>query len=367
MNSTSWRSRLRGLMLVMVCVLAATDAPSQVAAPVVTSLSVSPDGTTVTITGSAFGPKAQPAPLKWDTFESGTVGQTLAGGWYVESSGEPRPAYASDVVRPRSSRSVKQDFTRQYNATVGVTGLSHSRLYVSFWKYSRIGGTGPSRNYKLIAFRGGSPGAWDLPNGRHDVYPVNQSGHIYTADCGGNVPSDGNNWSGAYDLTQSRWQRFEYFIDQGSVNVANASYFWWLDGTLRSSLKNYIARTSNCSFTNVYINSYFATDTNGAASVHWLDDIYVDGSQARVEVCDSSLWNSRRHCEIQIPVTWSTGTPNTISARLNRGSFGDAEFSRAFLYVIDANGHASSGYALSGMPAGLPPPAAPGSVRIGSE
>jgi len=83
MKSKSWRSRLRGLLLVMVCVLAVTDARSQVAAPVVTSVSVSPDGTTMTITGSAFGPKAQPAPLKWDTFETGTVGQTLGGGWDV--------------------------------------------------------------------------------------------------------------------------------------------------------------------------------------------------------------------------------------------------------------------------------------------
>src|SRR5690606_40526993 len=36
------------------------------------------------------------------------------------------------------------------------------------------------------------------------------------------------------------------------------------------------------------------------------DDIYIDFTQARVEICDSPSWTGRTHCEIQIPQTWSS-------------------------------------------------------------
>jgi hypothetical protein len=63
------------------------------------------------------------------------------------------------------------------------------------------------------------------------------------------------------------------------------------------------------------------------------DDIYVDFTQARVEIGDASTWAAVQHKEIQIPVSWST---SSVQIKVNKGEF--ATGTQAWLYVIDANG-----------------------------
>jgi len=65
----------------------------------------------------------------------------------------------------------------------------------------------------------------------------------------------------------------------------------------------------------------------------YMDDVYVDTSQARVEICDTPTWATRTHCEIQKPISWS---PAEVKATLNQGSFISGE--KVFFYVIDKVG-----------------------------
>ena len=118
-----------------------------------------------------------------------------------------------------------------------------------------------------------------------------------------------------------------------------------------------LIRTAACTYNNLYISSYFATDTNGAAATFWLDDVYVDSTQARVEVCESSSWNSRGHCEVQIPTTWSSGA---ITVTANHGSFTPEQFSTAYVYVVNSSGNVSPAVRI----AGGTPPTPPGEVRV---
>jgi hypothetical protein len=72
------------------------------------------------------------------------------------------------------------------------------------------------------------------------------------------------------------------------------------------------------------------------------DDIYVDFTQARVELGDGAKWNGCTHREIQIPQSWSAGA---ISIIVNAGSFQPGQ--RLYLYVVDENGSCSAdGYPL---------------------
>jgi len=57
-------------------------------------------------------------------------------------------------------------------------------------------------------------------------------------------------------------------------------------------------------------------------------NIYIDNSWARVELCDSSVWASRTHCEIQPATAWSDGS---ITATYNAGSFTNGQMVYAFI------------------------------------
>ena len=63
------------------------------------------------------------------------------------------------------------------------------------------------------------------------------------------------------------------------------------------------------------------------------DDIYVDLTQARIEIANTSTWAARTQCEIQIPLTWATGQ---VQAQVNRGAFGAT--ASAYIYVVDSAG-----------------------------
>ncbi len=145
----------------------------------------------------------------------------------------------------------------------------------------------------------------------------------------------------------------------GDPGVANGSFGWWLDGTARTVMTGRLVRTAPCTFSNLYINSYYATDigTYDAASISWLDDIYVDSTQARVEVCASSSWDSRGHCEVQVPRAWANGS---ITVSANRGSFTPDQFSTAYVFVVDVRGNVSPAVRI----AEGTPPTPPGAVRV---
>ncbi len=77
---------------------------------------------------------------------------------------------------------------------------------------------------------------------------------------------------------------------------------------------------------------------NGMLGEAWTDDHFVQiGSQARVELCDSSSWGARTSCDIQIPLTWSD---NSISISVNTGAYSAGD--TAYLYVVDSSGNVNT-------------------------
>jgi hypothetical protein len=95
-----------------------------------------------------------------------------------------------------------------------------------------------------------------------------------------------------------------------------------------------------------------------ASTTKWyLDSIYLDNSFARVEVCDSSTWSARAHCEMQPASTWSEGT---ITSTLTSGNFTPGQ--SVYLYVVSEDGTVnSSGYKMQLGP--TPPKNLKGTVK----
>ncbi|MFH1133269.1 MAG: hypothetical protein V1735_02170 [Nanoarchaeota archaeon] len=74
----------------------------------------------------------------------------------------------------------------------------------------------------------------------------------------------------------------------------------------------------------------------------WLDNLYIDSTRARIEVCNASTIDQTANCEIQIPHT--TWNDNTIEFTANLGSFDGSE--QLYLFVVNADGNVSEGYPL---------------------
>jgi hypothetical protein len=65
----------------------------------------------------------------------------------------------------------------------------------------------------------------------------------------------------------------------------------------------------------------------------YTDDVYMDNSWARVELCNANTYIASGHCEMQPPTAWAN---EAITTTFNKGSFkvGDT----VYVYVIDENG-----------------------------
>lgn len=75
------------------------------------------------------------------------------------------------------------------------------------------------------------------------------------------------------------------------------------------------------------------------------DDVYIDYTQARVELAAGGTWATRGICNTQIPIAWSD---TTVRVMVNQGSFAPGQ---RYLYVVTADGRVNA----SGIPVSCTP------------
>lgn len=287
----------------------------------------------VEIFGTGFGQKSPAAPMIYDNFDGGTPGSRIGGGWFTDSARPGYyPTYSNAIFRRIGGQSARQNFTDgNYNSTLGLvhleelTGDPQSPLYVSGWFFNTTSGA-PSRNVKIISFRGGGAGTWDNPQLRADFYPSTSGGHLYAADCAGTTIMQ--DWGLGNQMYSNAWHRLEAY-----ENV-QTGYTLWKDLDEWASISGTL-HASDCYYRNLYMMSYFATDvgTPRPSMEFFWDELYVDITRARVEIGDAATWAACTHREIQIPSAWSN---DAITVNVNQGSFQNGQ--QVYLYVVDGNG-----------------------------
>lgn len=151
-------------------------------------------------------------------------------------------------------------------------------------------------------------------------------------------------WGTGPSFGDNTWHRVEVLID----NVGNISTY--MDGTLAWNYNDWtVGGTCSWSPNGHTMDFPNMIDEPGAfrCASHptWegsynYDDIFLDFTQARVEICNGSTWANRGICEIQIPKSWNdTG----LSFSMNQGAMVGA--SNKYLYVVNSTGGVnSSGY-----------------------
>ncbi|MFZ5568875.1 MAG: hypothetical protein ACOZF0_00615 [Thermodesulfobacteriota bacterium] len=308
----------------------------------------------LTITGAAFGTKATPKPFKWDNFEKGTLGAKVGApsslsanttNWILKSSGVAgrEPVYNGTQLRKNSARSSYHNMSvpdeNCYGSGLGIDFASEDFIYLTWWGYYEETGN-PTDNWKY--FRHYGPPVHGITKLTSPVYYMEG---IVTDYVNKSIPN-------------KQWVRIECAYKAGLDGAAK----FWLHTTSPESiiLNSDISGDYSGSFKELRIMDYYRRMAAGSTVVDrglnaWLDDVYVDTTQARVEAGNMETWSGCTHREIQIPSKWES---NSISITFNQGSFDNGK--TVFVYVVDANGSVNTqGYpvTIGGTAAATAPPA----------
>ena len=310
-------------------------------------------GSTVTLCGCGFGTKSPVAPILYDDFESGAAGEIVSGPRWSTGSSTPgnEPRYSSAEVRAAAgqSQSAFQSFVGAYNSSLTVSDLAGlDELYFHGWYRATPSGA-PTRNTKLLLLVGtqdfGAPAVrfFDM------YYPdsPDAAGHNQFDPCSGEYQGDPEDdaWHDA-SLHPNEWVRMEGFVHLGTTGQRDG-HVWlqrrgddFVDRGPESPQA--LLRNDGCDYDRLHIWSYHADDEGSPTpglELYW-DEVYVDSTQARVELGNAATRSSSTHFEIQIPSAWSD---TYVDIRVNRGTLPPGQ--QAYVYVVDRDGNANeSGY-----------------------
>ena len=321
-------------------------------------------GESVNFNGEGFGAKAIASPLKFDTFESGSVGDELADWVLYSNIYSSIPRYST--VAKNGSHSAVCDFETEtngaaaYNSSFQLTGLDYDKIFLSFYyRPVYVNDTcydnQPNRNFKVLRVEGNNG---NMSGDQHEGVPLFALEH--RAPSGGETevavraqyePSliSDTFYEGELGWENQRWNKVEIY-----ANVVDGEKIFrmWENGVEKSpslSILNDVWIPSmgeyNSSFNEVKFGFYYDTSSqygNCRAKVYF-DDVYIDNSISHVEICEGISWGNKHHCEIQIPTSWSN---DAVTIKFNQGSFQAGD--QAYLYVVDENGEVNeNGYPIT--------------------
>ena len=201
--------------------------------------------------------------------------------------------------------------------------IRQSRDFVGQWKMFRLerDETIVDNNYEFVCFN------WNDDTGK---YCGNDTAVYFTS----------------FPDTNSVWQRVEVFAHTSTTDGTFEFNLYTPGSAKVLDTKTTDTHLSAHNWNWLIFQNYYGNYESGSTAVQpiYFDDVFVQhGSQARVEVCDTSTWTARTHCEIQIPTEWATGS---ISLTVQRGSFGASD--TAYMYVVDSTGAVNSnGYEIT--------------------
>ena len=317
-------------------------------------------GSAITVTGTGFGTHADynagdanKLNFIWHTFEDGNltsaevIQASPTGYWIVESStGRTNSAYWARRVNVNGTIEVPVDDNTHglRSATVESPGT----YFISMWfktisgseayKFFRCSDIAAINEPDFFASTGGFTGG-DTPDMRIRFStectvlgdpPCPQSTN-YDSDI--NMPSD------------ETWVRVDIYLDGPNnlqdcyvVGLNNNEDVWPVD--------LYMSGPMNSSFiANIGAGMKGRGEAEIPNNYYGLDDIFIDFTAARVEICTAAdgTWASRSVCEIQIPTTWSD---TAVTFTVNRGAY--AVDGSAYLFVIDSDNSADpTGYPIT--------------------
>ena len=341
------------------------------AAPAITGVSGTiKGGESVTISGSGFGTKATAAPKKFDTFDNGVNGTPLNardGSWRIyecANGGNPNPncdgqgALYSNAFAHSGSLSVGRRIVNfeNFNTNYYTYPQPSTEMFISYWwrtanadssdktiiKMSRINSSTAAGGGGVYNGAGGTTlgGTFDLMSGSGPYCAFNNGTamqELFFSTTDGSVAR-------LATPPRNTWIRVDMHKKLSSPGVSNGAISINMLGVDSASNMAAMTRAAGKSF---LLDTVLLGLEDGAAANHsyemYIDDMYIDTTPARIEICNSSTWNARTSCEIQPATSWSA---SSVTFTGNQGSI--AASSSRYLYVVDSTGAANSnGYPIT--------------------
>jgi len=291
----------------------------------------------ITISGNGFDSHPDYSPslpntiaAAWDNLETGSFG---SGGLTVRDYPENWRIISGGANRANSSYYASKFYN---NGRLGAYAINPSGsgglVYASFW-FMMPAGTQSGKFYRVWAA--------DRINSYFSSGGDNYAVRGYAENVGASTV-----WGSPDSFTANDWYRVDI------LNKAGGDTTVWINGKLQWT-RQWFPSTSQFDGYTTNVGSMIDAG-NGSYN---FDDIYVNYSLARVEICDSATWNDSqmRHCEIQVPSSWSS---SSIVVEANYGIFNTGD--QAYLFVVDSSGNVSPAYAITlggddGQPGDQPP------------
>ncbi len=301
----------------------------------------------VRIEGSGFGAHADNSPndpstlsVKFDDFENGVNGQPVQNGWFCDGT---RPVYTNQNQRTGSGLSSYHHFHDNiYRCFIGLADLGATEIYMSYWRRLDLTYLIDPKNFKELRFHGTN--ARENPMITWGVNAAPAPGQDLTVAFYADEAA-GTCWQGGL-YRNGYWDRRELWIRIGD-NPGQRFKLW----ENAQQIVNYASPSDFPGGSGPYLGDdgtfqYFGLGfylRSGSDGVTQFDNVYIDNTQARVEIGNAVTWTGCTHREIQNPTAWSD---TSVSVTVSQGSFLNG--SKAYIYVIDANGNVNSqGFAIT--------------------
>ena len=320
------------------------------------------DGT-VSISGSGFGSHNLNVEWRGNDIEEGQAGAFLTSkdNWYYTEMPNDdwiAPKYSTSFAHS-GKQSLEVDLTNHWQCPLrydsGMEITPGATLFASWWVYiSDLTGDGQWKMFRI-----------NWQNDIQDDYPQVVMFNWYNANAlyvrpGPKVSSNVVKDYPAYPDEPGRWYRMDVVIKESSIGGSDGFISTYTHDPENGNAIR-ISTESNIMtyYSGERYHQWFLWQNyrgNGLSSLRiFLDDLYIQPeTQARVEIGDDENWANCTWREIQIPTVWSS---NTITFQVNQGRFNNGEM--AYLFVVDAEGNASNGHAIT-----LGVPASPSNLRI---
>lgn len=289
------------------------------------------ENSTLTITGSGFGTKSPAAPLLWDNFDSGTSGGNLGGSWQAMTSiplkYSSTTPYGGNGLSAWNRVQYGNDHAQKFSSARRSVG-QHTSLYFSCMSRH----IGPSVK--------DSAGNRVYKNGR-----INQDYDLRTGDILGYASphmtaiSDGYifyrvNGTSTYptvrsfpDIGNAEWRRHQIFRSPSLIF-----------GHVHQTRHDYTGSFGSPNLSLILLGTMLDAPLPGETHDMYIDDVYVDNTQARVELCTGSTWSNRGACDPQIPFgTWSD---TSLTVKVNQGKYVNNQ--TVYIYVVNSSGTVQS-------------------------
>jgi len=311
------------------------------------------NGGSATVTGLGFGIKSPAAPILWENFEWGFDGDFISTSpehTYTYSLNNGCPEIDTSQKYGQGTRSAFDELWESGDESTEFRPFYYTfnpstKIYLSYYgRWGHSAGTPSIYGFWKTARLVGEGGVYSTPPSSGTTYFPSNGDHVYYFENG-----DGLQYGWKYDIgdmPKDVWHRLEnYFVASTPGSADGLAQFWhnlvkqnlkanWDTGvmTRNAATTGGIFRfNSGHMWVNAELNKHFYI---------WVDDLYIDNTQARVEIGNNAVWENCTKREIQIPTAWSDGS---ITFTANQGSFQAGN--TVYLYIVDQNGEINiSGY-----------------------